>query len=115
MLLCTLVISAIAFASVSENLPLGTENSTESAQQVCKFSVSKTTGTIDTYGQSESFTVLLSCEQAEDINATVTIWIDGEAVANMVVKVSKGKTKSSSQYFSGLKDYKGNKYKLTVE
>ena len=115
MLLCSLVISAIAFASVSENLPLGTENSTESAQQVCKFSVSKTSGTINTQGHSGSFTVLLSCEQAEDINATVTLWIDGEAVANMVVKVSKGKTESSLQSFSSLSDYEGKSYKLTVE
>lgn len=114
MLLCSLVISAIAFASVSEDLPLGTENSTESAQQVCKFSVSKTTGTIDK-GSSGSFRVLLSCEQAEDINATVTMWIDGEAVANMVVKVSKGNTESSSQTFIGLAAYNGKNYKLTVE
>lgn len=114
MLLCTLVISAIAFASVSENLPLGTENSTESAQ-VCKFSVNKTTGTINTEGKSGYFTVLLSCEQEKDINATVTIWIDGEAVANEVVKVSKGQTKSSSKRFEGLGDYKGKSYKLTVE
>lgn len=115
MLLCSLVISAIAFASVSENLPLGTENPTEENPQVCKFSVSSTTGTISSDGKSSEFSVLLSCEQDEDINATVTLWIDNEAVANKVVTVSKGKLKSNATSFIVSWDYAGKKYKLTVE
>lgn len=115
MLLCSLVISAIAFASVSEDLPLGTENPTEENPQVCKFSIDTPTGTITSGGETLISHVLLSCEQEDDVTATVTLWIDGEALHNKLATIEKGKKSSKGFYFGSLKDYAGKKYKLTVE
>lgn len=84
--------------------------------QVCKFSLSHYTGTINSSGQTSKFAVLLSCVQAEDVAATVDLYIEGELIASMVVNIEKGSRKSNIDYMFVIdNEYSGKKYTLRVE
>lgn len=95
-------------------------NYDEPVQQVCKFSLSSTTGTIAKEISSGicstfKFKVLLSCPQEAEVSATVSVIIDNEVVANKVVSIEKGKKESTECEIEVGGDYIGKKYKLKVE
>lgn len=83
--------------------------------QICQFSLSKYTGTVDSRGDTGSFTVGLSCPQEKTVYATVGVVIDGSIVASKVVEIEANQTKSSTTYISVGSSYSGQKYNLLVE
>lgn len=118
-LLCSFVFSSLAFAANSTMQ--GNSNEADQmilTQEVCKFSLSSTTGTIKKEAgnyKSGVFRVQLSCPQEREVNATVSLSIDGEVVANKVVSIKKNEKESADCYIYVGSEYEGKKYKLTVE
>ena len=91
-------------------------NSTKTENpQVCKFSLSHYTGTINSSSRTAPVTVLLSCAQEEDVTATVDVYIDGELVASKLYTITAGKKESESSSIEVPSEYKGKKYILDVE
>lgn len=82
--------------------------------QVCVFSLTSYSGTINSLGNSGSFKVGLSCAQDVDVNATVTLYIDKEPVSSMVVTIKAGETYSKDEHFKISSSYSGKSYKLDV-
>ena len=82
--------------------------------QVCQFSLSHYTGTINS-SCTGAFTVGLSCPQETDAYATVVVVIEGELVASEVVKVPAGNTKSARTSINVGSSYNGKSYKLGVQ
>ncbi|MDE5810698.1 MAG: hypothetical protein K2H61_00140, partial [Muribaculaceae bacterium] len=106
--------SAIDYAGNSAiNSEIATENATEAeTQQQCQYSLSSYSGTIDAFGKTGYFQVILSCAQEVDTNWTVFVTIDGNVVASDIVAVAKGQTKSTSVYIGVGKEYSGKSYRL---
>lgn len=83
--------------------------------QVCQYSLSRYTGTTDVLGNTEYFTVGLSCPQTEDTYATVVAFFNDEHAGSIVVKVPANKTQSASARIA-LGSANANKsYKLVVQ
>ena len=99
----------------ASNSTTGTSSQTTYSPQVCQFSLSSYSGTINYSGNTEKFTVGLSCPQESDIYATVGVIIDGDLVATTVVKVKAGETRSTAQTISVGGKYAGKSYRLVVE
>ena len=120
-LLCSLVISSVAFAANSENASvtsLKANTLSESFLPVCKFSISKPTGVIyDTSsgGTTYGFSVLLSCPQEKDVTATVSVHIGKDIVANEIVTIKAGQKSEICKGINVNREYVGQKYYLTVE
>ena len=121
-LLCSLVISSVAFAANSENASvtsLKANTLSESFLPVCKFSISNPTGVIHNpspnYGTTYGFSVLLSCPQEKDVTATVSVHIGKDIVANEIVTIKAGKKSEACNGIEVNKEYIGQKYYLTVE
>lgn len=112
MLISMLSIATLTYATESKSQD---PSYVSASPQVCQFSLSKYTGTIDGAGNTNSFTVGLSCPQEETIYATVGVVIDGEIVASKVVEIDANKTKSSSTYINVGTSYSGQKYSLMVQ
>lgn len=106
--------SAIGYAGNSAiHSETATENATDAeTQQVCQYSLSSYSGTIDAFGKTSNFQVILSCAQEVDTNWTVFVTIDGNVVASDIVTVAKGQTKSTSVYIGVAKEYSGKPYRL---
>lgn len=83
--------------------------------EVCQFSLSSYTGTVESNGYTKEFTVGLSCPQQTDVNATVVAYVDGDIIASKVVTVKAGKTQSDGVTIYVGWEYKGKKYKLGVQ
>ena len=83
--------------------------------QVCQFSLTSYSGTIDSSGDTSSFQVGLSCPQEEDVRASVGVIIDNALVASKVVTVSAGKDYSQSVYIPVGSQFIGKKYNLVVQ
>lgn len=81
---------------------------------VCMFSLSSYSGTINVYGDTESFTVSLSCQYEEDQNCTVTVMIDGYREASKVVTIPAGKITSIGTVIKVDKRFSGKTYRLSV-
>ncbi|MBO7194035.1 MAG: hypothetical protein J6V47_07085 [Bacteroidaceae bacterium] len=91
-------------------------NSTKTENpQVCKFSLSHYTGTINLSSRTAQVTVLLSCAQEEDVTATVDVYIDGELVASKLYTITAGNKKSGSAWIAVPSEYNGKRYTLKVE
>lgn len=99
----------------SSNQHTGTPSFVEDSPQVCQFSLSRYTGTVDTNGMTEYFTIGLSCPQESDIYATVVVFIDDLHVASEVVKIPAKAIRSSSVNIRAGKTYKGRSYRLVVQ
>lgn len=110
--LAALMFSPIVFASNSQAT---TSSYTSGSPQVCQFSLSHYTGTINSNSRTDTFTVGLSCPQETDAYATVIVVIEGELIASEVVKVPAGKTKSTSTSIYVGSSYNGKSYKLGVQ
>lgn len=83
--------------------------------QVCQFSLSKYTGTING-GYTGSFRVRVSCPSKDDtLRATVGVFIDRELIASEVVEIRSGKTESGDININVGDDYNGKKFNLAVE
>lgn len=82
--------------------------------QVCQFSLTSYSGTIER-GNTSNFKVGLSCPQEADVRATVIVFIDDEYVASKVVTVKAGKDYSDIVYISAGSSYNGKRYKLVVQ
>lgn len=99
----------------AENTPnTGMPSATENSPQVCQFSLSSYSGTING-GVTNPVTVGLSCPQQEDMYATVVVFIDNAHVASDVVKVPAGSTKSASFQIRVGSEYNGKSYRLVVQ
>lgn len=98
-------------ASIYDNMPAVSVDS----PQFCQFSLSSYTGTVNDSGNTDYFTVGLSCPQKEDIYATVVAFVDDEHVASVVVKVPAGNTNSAKVFIKLGTSYSGKKYRLLVQ
>ena len=121
-LLCSLVISSVAFAANSENASvtsLKANTLSESFLPVCKFSISNPTGEIrgtsTGNGVTYNFSVLLSCPQEKDVTATVSVHIGKDIVANEIVTIKAGMKSEACGGIKVNREYVGQKYYLTVE
>lgn len=83
--------------------------------QVCQFSLSSYSGTVSYLGNTETFTVGLSCPQESDVYATVVVFINQQHAASEVVKVAAGKTRSESTRIAVGGKYAGQSYTLAVQ
>lgn len=83
--------------------------------QVCQFSLTSYSGTIDGGGNTGSFKVGLSCPQEEDVRATVVVFIDNEHAASKVVTVKAGQDYSETVYINTGASNSGKRYKLVVQ
>lgn len=111
--LAIIACSSVVFAgSISREIQ---PNSTTDSPQVCQFSLSKYTGTITNGGNTELFTVGLSCPVEQESYATVVVFIDNQHVASAVVQVKAGETRSSGTYISVGAEYIGKRYNLVVQ
>lgn len=109
--LAVLMFSPVVFASNSQSTAC---SHTSNSPQVCQFSLSHYTGTINS-SCTGAFTVGLSCPQETDAYATVVVVIEGELVASEVVKVPAGNTKSARTSINVGSSYNGKSYKLGVQ
>ena len=82
--------------------------------QVCQFSLTSYTGTIDSSEFTGSFQVGVSCPQDTDQRATVVVYIDDQPVASRVVVVPAGKDYSISTRIK-VRGYAGKQYRLLVQ
>lgn len=83
--------------------------------QVCQFSLSRYTGTISQYGNTDGFQVGLSCPQTTDVRATVVVLIKKEIVASKIVTIKAGKEYSDNISINVGQNYSGQQYNLIVE
>ncbi len=90
-------------------------NDAYESPQVCQFSLSSYSGTVNNGATTEMFTVGLSCPQKSSVYATVVAFIDNEHVASKVVEVKAGATSSSSVYLNMGTENIGKRYKLVVQ
>lgn len=117
-LLCSLVISSVAFAANSEKQSVISDNpnqiTTQDYPQVCKFSIDNPCGIITREGCTEKFQVLMNCPLKEDVTVTVSVHIGERVVKNQLVTIFAG-NKSSRSVAITLSKYYGQSYCLTVE
>lgn len=90
-----------------------TTSETSYSPQVCQFSLTSYSGTINS-GSTDSFQVGLSCPQNTDARATVVVFIDGQTVASKVVVVPAGKDYSAPTSIN-VSGYNGKQYRLIVQ
>lgn len=113
------VFAMFAYDSVASNNENSTSPQTENSPQVCKFSLSCYTGTLQykagIAAYTPKFRVYLNCPQTEDVCATVSMFVEGELITSKVVCISKGSTASEEVHISVPYEYKEKKYTLTVE
>lgn len=106
-----LTANASADKALSE-MPSTSESSY--SPQVCQFSLTSYTGTIDSSEFTGSFQVGVSCPQNTDQRATVVVYIDDQPVASKVVVVPAGKDYSISTRIRA-RGYAGKQYRLLVQ
>lgn len=94
---------------------ISSEASTYNSPQVCQFSLTSYTGTIDKWGDTGYFKVGLTCPQESDVRATVIVFINNEHAASKVVTIKAGKDYSESVKISVGKSFEGQRYKLVVQ
>lgn len=107
-----LFVSPSIFASDTQS---ESQSAATYSPEVCQFSLSRYSGTIGYSGDTDKFTVGLSCPQEKAVHATVAVFIDGEIVASKVVEVQANKTTSGSVYINVGSGYNGKKYQLVVQ
>jgi len=110
--IASLSISPVVYASGHQEAEFPSCSS--QSPQVCQFSLSSYTGTIQN-GNTYALTVGLSCPQQSDVYATVVVHIDGKLVASEVVKVPAGNTRSASFQINVGSPYNGKTYELGVQ
>ncbi|MCH5329248.1 MAG: hypothetical protein J1E02_09525 [Coprobacter sp.] len=110
-IIALLSLSAAIFASNNQNVKSTTEN-----PQVCQFSLSRYTGTING-SHTDQITVRLSCPQATDVYATVIVVVgeDEDIIASDIFKIPANKTTSDSKCIYVPSEYNGKTYKLGVQ
>lgn len=113
-------IAILAFSSSMYHamaIPQECENASANGEspQVCQFSLSKYTGTIQSDGYTGPVKVGLSCPQTDVVYATVIVVIDNDIVASKVVEIPANKTESGSVDIYVGSDYAGKKFKLGVQ
>ena len=91
------------------------EASASDSPQVCQFSLTSYSGTINSSGDTGFFQVGLSCPQDDDVRATVVVFIDGEHAASKVVTINAGQVYSSNVNISVGKSFAGQRYKLVIQ
>ena len=91
------------------------KSNTTYSPQVCQFSLTSYSGTVDGGGYTGYFQVGLSCPQTEDVRATVVVFIDGEHVASKVITVKAGKDYSDNEIINVGKSYSKQRYNLVVQ
>ena len=114
-----LFVSAVVLCSsfvLATNSQESTSVNSESSFLKCEFTLDHYTGTLSDgdYPRTRDITVQLNCPQDEDISVNVYVWVGDERVASEVFTICAGKKRSSSGYIIVPKEYKGMKYKLTV-
>ena len=113
------VFAMFAYDAVASNNENTTSPQTENYPQVCKFSLSRYTGTVQHWERVKTyipkFRVYLNCPQTEDVCATVSVYVEGELVTSKVVCISKGLKASEEVEILVPTEYKEKKYTLTVE
>ena len=107
-----LFVSPSIFASDTQS---ESQSAVTNSPEVCQFSLSRYSGAINSSGNTDRFTVGLSCPQEKAVHATVAVFIDKEIVASTVVEVPANKTKSESVDIFVGKAYTGKKYQLVVQ
>lgn len=114
--LIILVFVLLSFGSVAMASSGSSESPIEMnySPQVCQFSLSSYQGTLNNSGNTNAFTVGLSCPQEKDVYATVVVFVDGEHAASKVVKVPANKTESASVSIK-VPGGAGKPYRLVVQ
>lgn len=107
------VLQGNAIDSMSSSV-IPTENSATYSPEVCQFSLTSYSGTIQS-GSTGSFRVGLSCPQSSDVRATVVVFINGEPIASKVVTVQAGKDYSIAVRIDVGYSYNGERYQLAVQ
>ena len=110
------VFAMFAYDAVASNNENTTSPQTENSPQVCQFSLSYYSGTLDsTYATTSQFSVRLNCAQTEDVCATVFVYVEGECVASKVVCIEAGEKSSGLIKIDCPDEFVGKKYSLKVE
>lgn len=109
------VIGAFSIKTFSENTVEKITPTYNESPQVCQFSLSLYSGTLDSDGDTGLFTVGLSCPQEETTYATVVLFVDDMHTASTVVKISAGNTRSDSTRIKAGRENAGKKYRLVVQ
>ena len=116
MVLFAVVLGFTAMASlISGPLSEPSNGNSVFSPEVCQFSLTSYSGTVNSSGNTAQFQVGLSCPQEKDVRATVVVYIDGNLVASKVVTVSAGKDYSEKVTISVGGQYNGKTYNLGVQ
>lgn len=112
------VFAMFAYDAVASNNENTTFPQTENSPQVCRFSLSRYSGTL-TLGLAcavtDKFFVRLNCAQTEDVCATVFVYVEGECVASQVVCIKAGEMESAETSIACPSEFHDKKYSLNVE
>ncbi len=103
------------FATNSDKTTLTQPEENYPEIQVCKFSLNRYGGKIYDSNVTDQITVKLSCPQAVDVRATVTVYVDGYSIASEIFIITAGKDESDLKSITVPEEYKGKQYRLEVE